>query len=90
MIAPLPLLKWFIGPVGKWVLIAVAAGVAYWWVTSGAYDRGFAARNTQAREQIAKMEQRMAERLRQNEGLTEDEVDCALRRIRNQRAECGK
>ena len=74
-------------------LIAGVAALAfllgvYAWITTGAYNRGFAERDTQAREQIAKMEQRMAERLRQNEGLTEDEVDCALRRIRNPKAEC--
>ena len=84
------ILKWFIGPAGKWLLVAAAIGFAVWWIDDSGYARGRDARDAVAREQMAKMEQRMAERLRQNEGLTEDEVDCALRRIRNPKAECGK
>ena len=75
--------------VGKYVAILAGVAVLYFVIDGRGYDRGFTERDTQAREQIAKLEQRMAERLRQNEGLTDDEVDCALKRLRNPRAECG-
>jgi hypothetical protein len=76
--------------IGKYVGIILAVGLLYLKVTSDAYDRGFAKRDAEAREQIARMEERLAKRLRENEGMTDEAIDCALRRLRNPKAECGK
>jgi hypothetical protein len=76
--------------VGKWVAVGVAAGLLYLKITSDAFDRGFAKRDTEAREQIQRMEERLAKRMRENEGLDDDAIDCALKRLRNPKAECGK
>jgi hypothetical protein len=62
----------------------------YLWVDGRGYDRGFAERDSQAREVIAKMEARRDERLRKNDELPDPEVDCALIRFRNPKAECPK
>lgn len=74
--------------VGKWVAVAAAAGLFYLKVTSDAYDRGFSARDTEAREVIARLEQRLAQRMKENEGLDDAAIDCALKRLRNPKAEC--
>ena len=76
--------------VGKYVAIAAAAALFYFKVTSDAYDRGFAARDAEARETIRRMEEQLVRRIKENENLTPDELDCALKRIRNPKAECGK
>lgn len=74
--------------VGKWVAVAAAAALFYLKVTSDAFDRGFAKRDAEAREQIQRMEERLAKRMRENEGLDDDAIDCALKRLRNPKAEC--
>lgn len=74
--------------VGKWVAVAAAAGLFYLKVTSDAYDRGFSARDTEAREYMARAEARLSERMRKDEGLSDSEIDCQLRRLRNPKAEC--
>jgi hypothetical protein len=76
--------------VGKYVAIAAAAALFYLKITSDAFDRGFAKRDTEAREVIARLEQRLAQRMKENEGLTDPEIDCQLRRLRNPKAECPK
>jgi hypothetical protein len=70
-------------------LIVAAAGVA-WRINDSAYDRGHAARDAEAREIINRLEARLAERMKQNESKTDDEIDCELRRLRNPKAECGR
>lgn len=74
--------------VGKWIAIAAAAALFYLKVTSDAFDRGFAKRDAEARQQIAEMEKRVAVRLREAESLTDEQIDCELRRLRNPGAKC--
>ena len=73
---------------GKYVAILAGVAVLYFVIDGRGYDRGFTERDTQAREQIAKLEQRMAERLRNNEGLDDAAIDCALKRLRNPSVKC--
>lgn len=76
-----------------WLVVALVAGGGLIWletVKSRAYDRGYTQRDIEAREVIARLEQRLAQRMRENEGLTDPEIDCQLRRLRNPKAECGK
>ncbi len=73
---------------GKYLGLIAAAGLLYLKLTSDAYDRGFAARDTQAREQLNRMEARLRDALKKNESLTDDELDCALRRLRQPNAAC--
>lgn len=82
--------KPFVGPAIKYLFIAGVLAFAWWQLTEGAYKRGFAARDAEAREQIQRMEERLAKRMRENEGLDDAAIDCALRRLRNPKAECGK
>jgi hypothetical protein len=79
-------IRWALGLLGG---VGLLVG-AYAWITTGAYNRGFEARDKEARAYIEKLETRLAERMRQNEGLTTEEIDCQLRRLRNPKAECGK
>lgn len=71
-----------------WVLAGSALLGAYSYVTTKAYNRGVAARDADARETINRMEARLKEALRRNENLTDDELDCALKRLRNPAAPC--
>jgi len=80
------LIRWALGLLGG---VGLLVG-AYAWITTGAYNRGYEARDKEAREVIQRLETRLAERMRQNEGLTTEEIDCQLRRLRNPKAECGK
>lgn len=57
-------------------------------VTTGAYNRGFEARDFEARLQIERMEARVKEALIKNENKTDAEIDCELRRLRNPSVEC--
>lgn len=74
--------------VGKYVAYVAAAALLYWKISSDAFDRGFAKRDQEAREQIQRMEQRLAQRMRENEGLTDPEIDCQLKRLRNPSVKC--
>ena len=73
-----------------YIIGGLALAGVYFWVDGRGYDRGFAERDSQAREVIAKMEARRDERLRKNDELPDPEVDCALIRFKNPKAECGK
>jgi hypothetical protein len=72
------------------VVSVLGVGTAVTVINNRAYDRGEAAAKEAAREQIQRMEERLAKRMRENEGLTDPEIDCQLRRLRNPKAECGK
>jgi hypothetical protein len=87
------ILRFFASRAFAWIMAGgiLAGGIAYIeTLKSRAYDRGFAARDVEAREVIGRLEARLAERLRNNESKTEDEIDCLLKRLRNPKAECGK
>ena len=73
-----------------YIIGGLALAGVYFWVDGRGYDQGFAERDSQAREVIAKMEARRDERLRKNDELPDPEVDCALIRFKNPKAECGK
>jgi len=77
-------IRWALGLLGG---VGILVG-AYAWITTGAYNRGYEARDKEARAYIEKLETRLAERMRQNESKTDDEIDCELRRLRNPKAEC--
>lgn len=76
------------GKIGMAVLAAALLGGLYLKVTADAFDRGYASRDAEAREIISKMEKRLAAQMKRNEGLTDPELDCALMRLRNPKAEC--
>lgn len=84
-----PVIPWsLIWGVGKYVAIIAGVALLYLKVTSDAFDRGYAKRDTEARQIIARMEERLAQRMRENEGLDDAAIDCALKRLRNPKAEC--
>jgi hypothetical protein len=60
----------------------------YLWVDGRGYDRGHAARDAEARKVIAQMEKRRNERIQKNEELPDKDLDCALIRFKNPKAEC--
>jgi hypothetical protein len=74
----------------KILLPLLAIGGLWWMVNDAAYDRGHAARDAEARKVIAQMEKRRNERIQKNEELPDAELDCALIRFKNPKAECGK
>jgi hypothetical protein len=76
--------------VGKYVGILAGIAALYFVIDGRGYDRGRSERDAEARQQIAEMEKRVAQRLRQAEGLSDADLDCELRRLRNPKAECGK
>ncbi len=77
-------IRWALGLLGG---VGLLVG-AYAWITTGAYNRGYEARDKEAREVINRMEARLKEALKKNEALTDDELDCALKRLRNPNAPC--
>ena len=76
------------GKIGAALLLVVVLGAVYWKVTDAAYSRGVAARDAQAREIINRMEARLKEALKKNENLSDDDLDCALKRLRQPTAPC--
>lgn len=79
-----------LGKAGIALAVLLVLGGIYWKITSDAYDRGVAARDKEAREIINRMEARLKEALKKNETLTDDELDCALRRLRQPNAACSR
>ena len=77
-----------IGKAGMVLAVLLVLGGGYAWVTTAAYNRGVAARDKEAREIINRMEARLIEAMKRNEKLTPDELDCALRRLREPTAAC--
>ena len=69
-------------------LIAGGLGGAYWAITTGAYNRGVAATEKAAQEQLNRMETRLRAELRKNESLSDRDLDCALKRLRQPNAAC--
>jgi len=79
-------IRWALGFLGG---VGILVG-AYAWITTGAYNRGYEARDREAREVMEKLQARRDERIRRNEELPDPVIDCELRRLRNPKAECGK
>lgn len=77
-----------LGKAGMVLAVLLVLGGVYWKVTDAAYNRGVAARDAQAREIINRMEARLKEALKKNENLSDDDLDCALKRLRQPTAPC--
>lgn len=68
----------------------VAVGGVVVTINNRAFDRGFTARDTEARAVITRMETRLREQLEKNQNKTDAQIDCELIRLRNPKAECGR
>lgn len=79
-----PIFKFLVVP----ALIALLLGGAYAWVTTGAYNRGYAAAGAEMRATLDRQEAALREALRKNENLSDPELDCRLKRLRNPGATC--
>ena len=71
-----------------YIIGGLALAGVYFWVDGRGFDRGHAARDAEARKVIAQMEKRRNERIQKNEELPDAELDCALIRFKNPKAEC--
>ena len=70
------------------LLVVAFLGGAYAWVTTGAYNRGKAAALVEHQKVLDRLEAELARRLRDNEGLSDPDIDCKLKRLRNPGAAC--
>jgi len=77
-----------------WAVLAIlvvsltGVGTAVVVINNRAYDRGVAATEKASMEALNRMEARLREALKKNESLTDPELDCALRRLRQPNAPC--
>lgn len=84
-------LRFLGGKTLPWLLVAVVAGGGLVWletVKSRAYDRGYAKAQAEMRATLDRQEAALREALRRNENLTDPELDCRLKRLRNPGAAC--
>ena len=86
------MLAFLAAPIAKWIggaiLLGLVLGGSYAWLTTGAYNRGVAATEKAAQEQLNRMETRLRAELRKNESLSDRDLDCALKRLRQPNATC--
>ena len=86
------MLAFLAAPIAKWIggaiLTGVVLGGGYAWITTGAYNRGVAATEKASMEALNRMEARLRETLKKHETLTDPELDCALKRLRQPNAAC--
>jgi hypothetical protein len=63
-------------------------GTAVVVINNRAYDRGVSATEKAATEALNRMEARLRVALKKNEALSDPELDCALKRLRQPNAPC--
>lgn len=71
-------------------VLAVLAGVVAWHVVAvnRAYDRGQADLRADMEATLARQEKALRDALRKNESLSDPELDCRLKRLRQPGAAC--
>lgn len=82
------LLSTLAGKIGAGLLIAALLGGGYAWITTAAFNRGHAAAQTEMEATLQRQEKALRDALRKNEALTDPELDCQLKRLRNPSAAC--
>lgn len=83
--------RFFLSKLFAWLLVGGIVGGAIFWVErekTRAFDRGVEATEKKAADALNRMEARLREALKKNETLSDPELDCLLRRLRQPNAAC--